>query len=58
MTLWNTDHAPVRRRAHGVTAWDVSALFTAMWILAGLMSGARPFAELFNRLAMGPVAGP
>ena len=42
------------RRAPGVTAWDIAALFTAMWLLAGLMSGARPFAELFERLAMSP----
>jgi hypothetical protein len=42
------------RRARGVTAWDISALFTAVWILAGLMSGPRPFAELFDRLTMGP----
>jgi hypothetical protein len=42
------------RRAPGVTAWDIAALFTTMWILTGLMSGARPFAELFERLAMSP----
>jgi hypothetical protein len=42
------------RRAPGVTAWDVAAAFTAIWILAGLTSGARPFAELFERLAMNP----
>jgi hypothetical protein len=44
----------IDRRAAGVTAWDISALFTAIWILAGLASGARPLAELFDRLAMHP----
>jgi hypothetical protein len=42
------------RCAPSVTAWDIAALFTAMWILTGLMSGARPFAELFERLAISP----
>ena len=42
------------RRAPGVTAWDIAAAFTAMWILTGLMSGARQFAELLQRLAMSP----
>lgn len=42
------------RRAPGATAWDIAAVFTAIWILAGLMSGAHPFAELFERLAMRP----
>ena len=44
----------IDRRAHGVSAWDISALFTVLWILAGLMGGARPFAELFDHLAMSP----
>lgn len=44
----------VDRRAAGVTAWDISALFTAIWILAGLTSGPQPFAGLFDRLAIGP----
>jgi hypothetical protein len=44
----------IDRRARGVSAWDISALFTALWILAGLISGARPFAELFDHLAMSP----
>jgi hypothetical protein len=47
-------YSGIDRRARGVSAWDVSALFTMLWILAGLMSGARPFAELFDRLAMSP----
>jgi hypothetical protein len=38
-------------RAAGVTAWDVAALFTAIWLLAGLMGGAGSFAALFDRLA-------
>ncbi len=47
-------HAGTDRHAPGVTAWDISALFTAIWIVAGLMSGARPLAELFDRLAATP----
>jgi hypothetical protein len=47
-------HAGTDRRAPGLTAWDISALFTAIWIVAGLMSGVRPLTELFDRLAMSP----
>jgi hypothetical protein len=38
-------------RAAGVTAWDVAALFTVIWVLAGLVGGAGSFAALFDRLA-------
>jgi hypothetical protein len=41
-----------------VTAWDVAAVFTAIWILAGLMSGAGPFAALFDRLASHAAVSP
>jgi hypothetical protein len=42
------------RRVAGVTAWDISALFTAIWIVAGLSSGARPLAGLLDSLAVSP----
>jgi hypothetical protein len=44
----------IDRRAPGVTAWSISAMFTAIWIIAGLMSGAKPLAELFDRLSVIP----
>ncbi len=44
----------IDRRGEGVTAWGVAGLFTVMWIVAGLMGGAKPLAELSVRLAMSP----
>jgi hypothetical protein len=42
--------AGIERRAAGVNAWDVAAVFTGIWVLAGMMSGAGRFAALFDRL--------
>jgi len=47
-------HFGIDRHAPGVSAWDVAALFTLIWIIAGMMSGTRQFAELFDRLATIP----
>ncbi|HKD27499.1 MAG TPA: hypothetical protein VKC66_16560 [Xanthobacteraceae bacterium] len=44
----------IDRRAPGVSAWDIVAVFTLIWIGAGMMSGAKPIVELFDRLAMTP----
>jgi hypothetical protein len=54
MTALVAHRSGIDRRAPGVTVWDISALFTALWILAGLASGIHPFAELFGRLAVNP----
>lgn len=43
------------RRAAGATAWDVAALFAMIWVLSGLMCGARPLAALFT---VSPAASP
>jgi len=47
-------HSRIARRSPGVSAWDIVAVFTFIWIGAGMMSGARHFVELFDRLAMIP----
>jgi len=47
-------YSGIDRRAPGISAWDVAALFTLMWITAGMMSGTKHFAELFDRLATIP----
>ena len=47
-------HSGIDRRAPGVSAWDIAALFTLIWIIAGMMGGTRQFAELFDRLGTIP----
>ncbi len=47
-------HSGIDRRAPGVSAWDVAAIFTLIWIVAGMTSGTKQFAELFDRLATIP----
>jgi len=47
-------YSGINRRAPGVSAWDVAALFTSIWIIAGMMSGTKQFTELFDRLAAIP----
>jgi hypothetical protein len=44
----------IDRRAPGVSTWEIAAVFTLIWIGAGMMSGTRQFVELFDRLAMVP----
>jgi hypothetical protein len=44
----------IDRRSPGVSAWDVAALFTVIWIGAGMIGGAKQFVELFERLALTP----
>ncbi len=47
-------YSGIDRHAPGVSAWDIAAVFTLIWIGAGMLSGSRQFAELFDRLAMIP----
>jgi hypothetical protein len=47
-------YSRIDRHAPGVSAWDVAAVFTLIWIVAGMMSGTKQFAELFDRLAAIP----
>jgi hypothetical protein len=41
----------ISRRAPGMTLWDVAGVFTAMWIVAGILSGPTRFFKLFECLA-------
>lgn len=47
-------YSGIDRHAPGISAWDVAALFTLIWIAAGMMSGTKQFAELFDRIAAIP----
>src|SRR5258708_3028792 len=44
----------IDRHAPGVSAWDIAAIFTLIWIGAGMIGGAKQVIELFDRLAMTP----
>lgn len=44
----------IDRDAPGVSAWDIAAVFTLIWISAGMMGGTKQFGELFDRLATIP----
>jgi hypothetical protein len=40
--------------APGMTAWDIVALFTLIWISAGMVGGSKQMVELFEQLATAP----
>jgi hypothetical protein len=42
------------RTAPGITPWDIVALFTVIWIGAGMISGPKQILELFEHLAIAP----
>jgi hypothetical protein len=44
----------VDRTAPGVTPWDIVAVFTLIWIGAGMVSDPKQFVELFEQVAMVP----
>ena len=44
----------VDRTAPGITPWDIVAVFTLIWIGAGMISGPKQIVELFEQLAMAP----
>jgi hypothetical protein len=44
----------VDRTAPGITPWDIVALFTFIWIGAGMISGPKQILELFEQLATAP----
>jgi hypothetical protein len=47
-------YSGIDRHAPGVSAWDIAAVFTLIWIGAGIMGGAKQFVESFDRIAMIP----
>ena len=47
-------YSGIDRHAKGVSGWDIAAVFTVIWIGAGMMGGAKQFVELFDRLATVP----
>jgi hypothetical protein len=42
----------IDRHAPDVTPWDIAALFTLIWICAGMITGPKRIVELFEHLAM------
>jgi hypothetical protein len=44
----------VDRTAPGITAWDIVAVFTSIWIVAGMISSPKQILALFEQLAMAP----
>jgi hypothetical protein len=44
----------VDRAAPGMTLWDIVAVFTSIWIGAGMVSGPKRIVELFERLVTAP----
>jgi hypothetical protein len=47
-------YSGIDRHAPSVSAWDIAAIFTLIWIGAGMIGGAKQVIELFDRLAMTP----
>jgi hypothetical protein len=47
-------HSGVDSRAPGITSWDIAAVFTLIWIGAGVVCGPKYIVELFERLTMVP----
>jgi hypothetical protein len=47
-------YSGVDRHAPGITLWDMAALFTSIWIGAGIVSGPKHLVELFEHLTMAP----
>jgi hypothetical protein len=46
--------AKVGRRAPGINLWDLAAVFTLIWIGAGIFGGSKRFAQLFETLTALP----
>jgi hypothetical protein len=46
--------AGVDRATPGMTLWDIVAVFTSIWIGAGMVSGPKQIVELFERLVTAP----
>ena len=44
----------VDRAAPGMTLWDIVAVFTSIWIGAGMVSGPKRIVELFEQLPTAP----
>jgi hypothetical protein len=47
-------YSGVDRHAPGITLWDMAAVFTSIWIGAGIASGPKHLVELFENLIMAP----
>ena len=47
-------YSGVDRHAPGITFWDVAAVFTLMWIGAGMIGGSKQFIHLFDQMTIAP----
>jgi len=53
VAVW-AHYSGVDRRAPGLTLWDIAAVFTLIWIGAGVISDRRDVVQLFDLLTMAP----
>ena len=44
----------IERHAPGLTSWHIAAVFTLIWIGAGMIGGPKHIVQLFDQLTMAP----
>ena len=47
-------YSGINRRAPGLTSWNIAAVFTLIWIGAGVIGGPKQIVQLFDQLTMAP----
>jgi len=47
-------YSGIDRHAPGITLWNVAAVFTLIWIGAGMIGGPRHIVQLFDQFTMAP----
>ena len=47
-------YSEIDRHAPGVTLWNIAAVFTLIWIGAGMIGGPKHIVQLFDQLTMAP----
>jgi len=47
-------YSEIDRHAPGVTLWNIAAVFTLIWIGAGMIGGPKHIVQLFDLLTMAP----
>ena len=47
-------YSGIDRHAAGITLWNIAAVFTLIWIGAGMIGGPKQIVQLFDQLTMAP----
>jgi hypothetical protein len=47
-------YSGIDRHAPGITLWNIAAVFTLIWIGAGMIGGPKHIVQLFDQLTMAP----